>query len=217
MLVLAPQAFSADSVFACQSFGMTQLLVGTVQEKLEVDLEVKVLTTGFWPTYAAAELSLPAEMGRLRLVLPDLLLRDHQEPQAPLGPQPGVRAACRDFHTPKQATSPFVASTNTRPLSAAMLQTVLREPADSGTRRSTAQRKTFTRWSNHAQGHVNVAATFKGKKKEFVLHPFQAALLMLFNDADDISVADMLERLNLGEEDVVRTVSSLAHAKAPDH
>ena len=63
------------------------------------------------------------------------------------------------------------------------------------------------------QGHVNVAATFKGKKKEFVLHPFQAALLMLFNDADDISVADMLERLNLGEEDVVRTVSSLAHAK----
>jgi cullin 1 len=35
-----------------------------VQEgyELSTDLDVKVLTTGFWPTYKSADLELPAEM-----------------------------------------------------------------------------------------------------------------------------------------------------------
>lgn len=31
-------------------------------QKLSTDLDVKVLTTGFWPTYKSADLELPAEM-----------------------------------------------------------------------------------------------------------------------------------------------------------
>jgi hypothetical protein len=46
-----------------------------------------------------------------------------------------------------------------------------------------------------------------------MLQPFQAAMLMLFNETDEISVADLIERLNITEDDVIRTVSSLAHSK----
>jgi cullin 1 len=31
-------------------------------QKLSTDLDVKVLTTGFWPSYKSADLELPAEM-----------------------------------------------------------------------------------------------------------------------------------------------------------
>jgi hypothetical protein len=64
------------------------------------------------------------------------------------------------------------------------------------------------------QGSVHLKAPFTKEPKELILHPFQASMVVLFNDADEISVAEMMERLNLSEEDVVRTVSSLAHAKA---
>lgn len=63
------------------------------------------------------------------------------------------------------------------------------------------------------QGTVIVKAPFKKEAKELILQPFQASLLILFNDTDEMSVADMMERLNIPEVEVVRTVSSLAHGK----
>jgi Cullin family len=39
-----------------------RVLVVQPDRKLEADLDVKVLTTGFWPTYPAVPLTLPAEM-----------------------------------------------------------------------------------------------------------------------------------------------------------
>ena len=62
------------------------------------------------------------------------------------------------------------------------------------------------------QGVVVVKAPFTKEPKDLVLHPFQASLIVLFNDFEEISIGDMMERLNLPEEEVVRTVSSLSKA-----
>jgi Cullin family len=63
------------------------------------------------------------------------------------------------------------------------------------------------------QGSVTVKSTLPKGVKDLILHPFQAAMLDLFNDAPELSLVDMMERLNLPEEEVARTVSSLAQAK----
>ena len=60
---------------------------------------------------------------------------------------------------------------------------------------------------------MHVKAQFKKEAKELVLVPYQAAILALFNDAAELSIGDMMERTNLEEADVVRSVSSMAHAK----
>lgn len=44
--------------------------------------------------------------------------------------------------------------------------------------------------------------------------PYQAALLMLFNDEDEISFEDIRSRLQLSDEDTMRTLGSLACSKA---
>ena len=63
------------------------------------------------------------------------------------------------------------------------------------------------------QGQVTVKGHFGPGARDLVVAPYQAACLMLFNDTPELTVGDMMERLNLPEDDVVRVVSSLAHAK----
>lgn len=45
------------------------------------------------------------------------------------------------------------------------------------------------------------------------LNPFQAACLLLFNDTLEMSFGEVMERLNLPEEDTIRTLHSLSCGK----
>ena len=128
---------SAKSAAGSQLPVIARALAGTVQEKLEVDLEVKVLTTGFWPTYTAAELSLPAEMAACVSSF-QTFYSDTTKNRKLLWVHNLVRARRRGSQTSRTR---LAALSITSPISAAMLQTVLRTPADSGLRRSTAKRK----------------------------------------------------------------------------
>ena len=108
---------------------MTQALVSTVQEKLEVDLEVKVLTTGFWPTYTAAELSLPAEMAACVSSF-QTFYSETTKNRKLLWVHNLVRALRLYLPHSQASRTHLAASIITSLLSAQMLQTVLRKPAD---------------------------------------------------------------------------------------
>lgn len=117
-----------------------------------VDVSVTVLTTGFWPTYKAMDLALPAEMVE------------------------GIEAF-REFY----------------------------EREASGKHRK-------LQWV-YTQGTCVLKGNFKARPVEMVLSTLQAAALLLFNEADELSYAEVRQRLNLPEEDVTRLLHSLACAK----
>lgn len=117
---------------------------------LAVDLSVTVLTTGFWPTYKAMDLALPAEMVE------------------------GIEAF-KEF---------YEGETKHRKLT----------------------------WV-YTQGTCVLKGNFKPRSIEMVLSTLQAAALLLFNEADELSYAEVQQRLNLPEEDVSRLLHSLSCAK----
>ncbi|KAK9839448.1 hypothetical protein WJX81_002626 [Elliptochloris bilobata] len=69
----------------------------------------------------------------------------------------------------------------------------------------------------YALGNCSLKANFDVRPVELILSTFQAALLLLFNNeggADEtLTYADVKERLNLPDEDVMRLLHSLACAK----
>lgn len=65
----------------------------------------------------------------------------------------------------------------------------------------------------YALGTVQLAARFDPKPMELVITPFQAAVLLLFNDAKTLSWAEIKTAINLPDEDVTRALHSLTCAK----
>ena len=65
----------------------------------------------------------------------------------------------------------------------------------------------------YTQGTAVLRGNFKARPIEMVLSTLQAALLLLYNGADDLSFADVCERLHLGDDDVSRLLHSLSCAK----
>lgn len=62
-------------------------------------------------------------------------------------------------------------------------------------------------------GSCNLKGYFTKRPIELQLSTLQAALLLLFNDADELSYTEIQERLNLPDEDLSRMLHSLACAK----
>jgi len=124
---------------------------GAAAAKQALDLQVTVLTHGYWPTYKFVEMNLPAEMV----------------------------AGVEQFKA-------FYLS------------------------RSGARKLTWI----YTLGTAQLNARFTAKPIELVVNTPQAATLLLFNDAPgELSFAEIKERLNLPEEDVVRTLHSISCAK----
>merc|ERR1719181_101237 len=119
-------------------------------KKPSIDLQVTVLTTGFWPSYPFVELNLPEEMIQ------------------------GVDVFKQFYET----------KTQNRKLT----------------------------WI-YSLGTCQVLGKFDSRTIELVLSPFQACCLLLFNSADTLTFAEILERLNLPEPDVTRVLHSLSCAK----
>jgi len=65
----------------------------------------------------------------------------------------------------------------------------------------------------YTQGTAVLKGNFDPKSLELVLSTLQAATLLLFNEAPELSFAEVQEKLNLQEEDVVRLLHSLSCAK----
>jgi cullin 1 len=65
----------------------------------------------------------------------------------------------------------------------------------------------------YALGTLTVKGSFKTKPIEMHISPFQASCLLLFNKEDTLSYKEIAERLNLPDEDVRRTLHSLACSK----
>jgi cullin 1 len=65
----------------------------------------------------------------------------------------------------------------------------------------------------YALGTLTVKGSFKTKPIEMHISPFQASCLLLFNKEDTLGYKEIAERLNLPDEDVRRTLHSLACSK----
>lgn len=65
----------------------------------------------------------------------------------------------------------------------------------------------------YALGMCHVKAAFTAKPIELQISTFQAACLLLFNETDSLTFEEVKERLNLPNEDVIRSLHSLSCAK----
>ncbi|KAL3827853.1 hypothetical protein ACJIZ3_016655 [Penstemon smallii] len=65
----------------------------------------------------------------------------------------------------------------------------------------------------YSLGTCNIKGNFEQKPIELVMGTYQAAVLLLFNDADRLSYSDIKTQLNLADEDLVRLLLSLSCAK----
>ena len=65
----------------------------------------------------------------------------------------------------------------------------------------------------YALGVLTVKGNFAAKPVEMHISPFQASCLLLFNREDTLSYNEIVQRLNLPDEDVRRTLHSLACSK----
>ncbi|KAK4487293.1 hypothetical protein RD792_006100 [Penstemon davidsonii] len=65
----------------------------------------------------------------------------------------------------------------------------------------------------YSLGTCNLKGNFEQKSIELILGTYQAAALLLFNDADRLSYSDIKIQLNLADEDLVRLLQSLSCAK----
>ncbi|XP_062144130.1 cullin-1-like isoform X2 [Alnus glutinosa] len=115
-----------------------------------IDLTVRVLTTGFWPSYKLFDLSLPPEMVKCVEVF-------------------------KGFYETK-----------------------------------TKHRKLT--WI-YSLGTCNINGKFESKTIELIVSTYQAAALLLFNNADRLSYSEIMTQLNLTQDDLVRLLHSLSCAK----
>eukprot|EP00877_Chromochloris_zofingiensis_P005717 jgi/Chrzof1/15146/Cz09g29020.t1 len=65
----------------------------------------------------------------------------------------------------------------------------------------------------YTQGTCQLKGNFDARAIEMVLSTLQAATLLLFNEADELTYIEVQERLNLPDEDVSRLLHSLSCAK----
>ncbi|CAH8250975.1 unnamed protein product [Arabidopsis lyrata] len=65
----------------------------------------------------------------------------------------------------------------------------------------------------YSLGTCHISGKFDKKSLELVVSTYQAAVLLLFNNAERLSYTEMLEQLNLSHEDLVRLLHSLSCGK----
>ena len=65
----------------------------------------------------------------------------------------------------------------------------------------------------YALGMCHIKASFDAKPVELIVSTFQAACLLLFNEAESLSYEEVRDRLNLPDDDVMRSLHSLSCAK----
>ncbi|XP_047045631.1 cullin-1-like [Lolium rigidum] len=65
----------------------------------------------------------------------------------------------------------------------------------------------------YSMGSCNIVARFEARPVELIVTTYQAALLLLFNEADRLSYSDIVTQLNLPDDDAVRLLHSLSCAK----
>ena len=67
---------------------------------------------------------------------------------------------------------------------------------------------------HHPLGHCVLRAHFPRGPKELAVSLFQAVVLLLFNDSDTLTLADLRDATGLEEKELRRTLQSLACGKA---
>uniref|UniRef100_A0A2N9EC23 Cullin family profile domain-containing protein n=1 Tax=Fagus sylvatica TaxID=28930 RepID=A0A2N9EC23_FAGSY len=65
----------------------------------------------------------------------------------------------------------------------------------------------------YSLGTCNINGKFESKPIELIVSTYQAAALLLFNNADRLSYSEIMTQLNLNNDDVVRLLHSLSCAK----
>jgi len=155
-----------------------------------IDLSVRVLTTGFWPLPTTTPKSNVPSVARLAYEdFRTFYLSKHNGRQLRLQPQLGsadITAIFNDNHRENSATS--VISSN------GSGSTVVSTSSNSGT----------------SMNYVNSSSV---RKHIFQVSTYQMAILMLFNSYEKITMETIMNETDINEKDLTRALQSLAMGK----
>ncbi|XP_034942541.1 cullin-3 isoform X1 [Chelonus insularis] len=158
-----------------------------------VDLSVRVLTTGFWPTQSATpKCSMPPAARDAFDTFRRFYLAKHSGRQLTLQPQLGSADLNAVFYGPrKEENSSLQTPSSTSSIS-----------SGNGTNPSGNLLSQRTSCNGNTRKHIIQVSTY------------QMCVLMLFNNNDQLSYEEIQNETNIPERDLVRALQSLAMGKA---
>jgi len=178
------------------------------QLQLGLDLQVTVLTTGFWPTYTAEDVNLPAELGKC--VHEFTTFYEQRTSHRRLRWVHNLGTAVRPASAPRRpASAPRrPASAPRRPASAP------RRPAFAPRRPASAPRRPALAPRRPASAQV-LNGSFDKSKHELTVSTYQACILLLFNAQTSYTMSEIVAAVKLPEEELKKYLATLiGHAQS---
>ncbi|XP_015120334.1 cullin-3 [Diachasma alloeum] len=161
-----------------------------------VDLSVRVLTTGFWPTQSATpKCSMPPAARDAFDTFRRFYLAKHSGRQLTLQPQLGSADLNAVFHGPKREESANGLETPSSTSS------ILNGNASCPSGSAISPRNSTSSCSNPRKHIIQVST-------------YQMCVLMLFNNRDKLTYEEIQNETDIPERDLVRALQSLAMGKA---
>ncbi|XP_063976501.1 cullin-3 [Diachasmimorpha longicaudata] len=161
-----------------------------------VDLSVRVLTTGFWPTQSATpKCSMPPAARDAFDTFRRFYLAKHSGRQLTLQPQLGSADLNAVFHGPK------------------------REESANGLETPSSTSSLLTGNGSCSSGNAislrNTSSSCSNPRKHIIqVSTYQMCVLMLFNNRDKLTYEEIQSETDIPERDLIRALQSLAMGKA---
>lgn len=191
-----------------------------------VDLSVRVLTTGFWPTQSTPfKTILPCAPMKAFDVFKEFYLSKHSGRQLNLQAQLGWADLNAVFYGVKQEDGPMMdaslASGSHHPTIAMPTMKYLHDPgAEPSASSSTQQQQQlnyqpYDMHTSQSTSTQHTAANYNGPPRKHIINvsTHQMCILMLYNERDSFTCQELAQRTQLGEKELHRALMSLAMGK----
>lgn len=174
---------------------------------LPLDLNVRVLTTGFWPTPSSAVQTKMPYAAKLGFeIFKKFYLNKHSGRQLNLQAQLGSAELHAEFYGIKKEEMPDLASSSSHQQVVPTVQMpTTKYLNDPGAEPS----------SNHAQHSSTMTHSAHGPVRKHIVcvSTYQMCILMLYNEKDCYSFKELLEKTLIPEDHLLRALMSLAMGK----
>ncbi|XP_046402538.1 cullin-3 isoform X1 [Ischnura elegans] len=185
-----------------------------------VDLSVRVLTTGFWPTQSATpKCTIPSTPRDAFEAFRRFYLAKHSGRQLTLQPQLGSADLNAVFYGPRREEGDINNSLGSSgllspgPTSAAAASSTSVASSSSGSSTSVSASSSATA-TGQRTGNGSGGGGGGSRKHIIQVSTFQMCVLMLFNNRDRLTYEEIQSETDIPERDLIRALQSLAMGKA---